>query len=146
MYYNSCLCNNKGALFSANRLYIFVYFVFPAALFFFCRRKEAIPCVYFVQALAATKVYRWENITHLHSNENKFETKNDENSEDDDEDFEDLEFSGSDSDEEHKTPAKNVNNSSTVDKKDVKKRDFNPFFFFTKIDQMSKIGSTDRQT
>lgn len=51
----------------------------------------------------------------------KFETKNDENSEDDDEDFEDLEFSGSDSDEEHKTPAKNVNNSSTVDKKDVKR-------------------------
>ena len=31
-------------------------------------------------------------------------------------------------------------------KKDVKKRDFNPFFFFTKIDQMSKIGSRDRQT
>lgn len=51
----------------------------------------------------------------------KFETKNDENSEDDDEDLEDLEFSGSDSDEEHKTPAKNVNNSSNVDKKDVKR-------------------------
>lgn len=53
----------------------------------------------------------------------KFETKNDENSDDgdDEEDFQDLEFSGSDSDEEHKTPAKNVNNSSAVHKKEVKR-------------------------
>ena len=43
---------------------------------------------------------------------------------------------------------KDANKTSCIflNKKDVKKREFNPFFFFTKIDQMSKIGSRHRQT
>lgn len=47
------------------------------------------------------------------------ETKSDES--DDDDDFDDLEFSESDSEEERKTPQKNVNKSSAVVKKEAKR-------------------------
>ncbi|KAL9965725.1 hypothetical protein ACROYT_G029567 [Oculina patagonica] len=48
-------------------------------------------------------------------------TQNEESSDDDGDDFDDLEFSESDSEEERKTPQKNINKTSAVVKKEVKR-------------------------